>query len=392
MAIGIVAGVLLLPVVSDLVAIVRHVRGGPPAPPATHGPDGPVPPRLLFLVPAHDEELLIESCLRSLAHLRYAADRLTVVAVADNCADRTADRVRAAGVQCLERHSTALRGKPWAIAWALERLPLRDHDAVVIVDADSIVDPSFAAALAAAAPLADKAVQPYNDVRNRAENALTRMAAVLSTIRFRFMNSLKQHAGLNVPLANGLCIGTRVLATHGWTAFSICEDWEMYVILSEQGVRIESVPDARIYSQEASSLRQSSSQRRRWTAGRMAVLMRHVLALVRAPRVGLHQKLDVFAELTALGPSVHLGVITVLIALALLLQLPAAEGLALALGLSIMRPVVYTMAALRVDLEPARATRAFAFLPVYTVWRLAVQMAAVVTSGRTRWTRTDRRA
>ena len=383
---------LLLPTISDVVTLVRLAIRRPRDTNPSGTTNAASPPNLLFLVPAHDEELLIEACLRSLTRLRYPAERMTIVVVADNCTDRTADLARRMGVRCLERHDVEQRGKPWAIAWALDRLALGDHQAIVIVDADSIVDPGFAAALAAAAPLEDRAVQAYNDVGNRTENALTRMATVLSTARFRFMNAVKRRASLNVPLANGLCIGTGVLARHGWTAFSICEDWELYAILTERGVSVASVPDARIYSQEASSLTQSSSQRRRWTAGRIAVLARYAWPLGRSSRIGAHQKVDAFGELTAPGPAVQLGVVALLSAIALLLHVPGAPWIVAALWLSIARTIVYTLAALRVDIEPGRATMAFAFLPVYTIWRLGVQLTAVVASRRTPWIRTDRRA
>src|SRR5581483_3655698 len=141
----------------------------------------PRPPRLLFLVPAHDEEALIGSCVQSLRRLRYPADAFAVWVVADNCSDRTAALARQAGACCLERTDPARPGKPHAVAWALARLPIRDFDAVAIIDADTVVDPGFARGLAAAAPLRAKVVQPFNGVRNPADNALTRLAAVLAT-------------------------------------------------------------------------------------------------------------------------------------------------------------------------------------------------------------------
>src|SRR5690606_10093754 len=109
-------------------------------------------PRLLFLVPAHDEALLIEGCVRSILAMDYPADRREVVVIADNCTDGTADLARTAGATCLERADTERRGKPWALAWALERVDLGAFDAVVIIDADSLVDPSFARAMARHSP------------------------------------------------------------------------------------------------------------------------------------------------------------------------------------------------------------------------------------------------
>src|SRR5688572_16332434 len=81
---------LLLPTITDLGAIVRRWRGRTRIPtPLPHDP-----PRLLFLVPAHNEELLITTCVRSLRELRYPPDRVSVVVIADNCRDQTAARAR----------------------------------------------------------------------------------------------------------------------------------------------------------------------------------------------------------------------------------------------------------------------------------------------------------
>ena len=92
------------------------------------------------------------------------------------------------------------------------------------------------------------------------------MAAVLATATHQFAYPLKRHAGLNVPLVgNGMVLGTDVLGRFGWHAFSICEDWEMYALLTAHGVPIGCVPRARLKAQEARSLHQSSTQRRRWT-------------------------------------------------------------------------------------------------------------------------------
>src|SRR5207249_8564064 len=140
-------------------------RGKPP-------PRGDLP-RLLFLVPAHDEELLVEHCVRSLLQVSYPRERFDVVVVADNCDDRTASRALAAGARCLERYDPSRPGKPHAIAWALQNIHLEGYDAVVIIDADTSVDPGFAAALARAEPLADKVLQVYNDVGNPEESAIT---------------------------------------------------------------------------------------------------------------------------------------------------------------------------------------------------------------------------
>jgi 1,2-diacylglycerol 3-beta-glucosyltransferase len=383
--IAIVAVVLLLPAVSDLLSLARIALGRPRR---RSVPDEA--PHLLFLVPAHNEELLIESCITSVTTQRYPRWRYDVVVIADNCTDRTGDLARAAGARCLERHEPDRPGKPRAIAWALARLPVREYDAVVIVDADTIVNAEFADAVAQRGPLAGKAVQPYNDVRNPADNALTRMAAVFAAARYRGAFLLKRRAGLNIPLSAGMCLGSDVIAASGWTTFSLSEDWEWYARLTVGGVPIDFTPEAHIYAQETRGLRQSASQRRRWMTGKLAVLRDNLRALLVARRITLSQKLDAVAELTALGPAMHLALVTLTSLLAWLVNLPGAAALTAALAASLVRPTVYTLIALAGDPEPFRAMRAFAFLPVYAIWRLAVAVASVRMAADRPWIRTER--
>jgi 1,2-diacylglycerol 3-beta-glucosyltransferase len=386
--VAVLALLFLLTSVSDLIslALMPFRRKAPTA-------DSAGQQRLLFLIPAHDEELLIERCIYSFRGLRYPADRWSLVVVADNCEDGTAELARSAGAEVLERHDPLLPGKPRAIEWALGQLPLRDYDSVVIVDADSVVDPDFADALATAPPLRQTAAQGYIDVSNPSDSALTRLAAVFAASKYLFAYRLKSRAGLNVPMmGNGMCIGVDVLTKYGWQAFSICEDWELYAILTQQGIQINNVPGARIYAQEARSLSQTSSQRQRWTAGKITVLLGYGWALLTTPHTTAHQKLDALAELVALGPVAHFAVILVVGVLCLLLSPPATLLLVLLLSASLVRTLTYTAAGLSVVPEPLKTLLSFLYLPVYTVWRLRNLVGAMRMIGDKPWVRTKRHA
>jgi len=386
LGLGLLAAILLLPALSDLLSLIR-VLARKATPRTSRAGEAP---RILFLVPAHDEELLLPACLESLRRLRYPAGSRDIVVVADNCRDHTAEIARDAGVPCLERSIPADPGKPRAIAWALAQLPVVEYDGVVIVDADTEVDPGFAASLATAAPIAHKVLQPYNGVSNETENALTRMAAVLSAANHGLAYVLKTRAGLNVPLSVGMCIGSHVLSTVGWTVTSLSEDWELYAILTARGVPIEEIPGARIRAQEAATLRASASQRRRWTAGKLSVLAKQAWPIVRSRHTGLAQKLDALAELCAPGPVLHLGFVGLAIAAAILVRPPAAGWIVTLLLVTLIRPAVYTVVALVRDPEPIAALRAFAFLPFYAIWRIGAAVSALGLLGDGKWIRTAR--
>ena len=383
---ALVAAVLLAQTVSDLLSIGWALgRGRPRAATPSR------PQNLLVLIPAHDEELLIGDCVRSLMSLGYPPARLGVVVIADNCSDRTATLARDAGARCLERHDKKLAGKPRAIAWALEQVRLSDYDAVAIIDADTVVDRHFVAELDALGPLRAKAVQGFFDLSNPNETPITRMSAVLATATHQFAYPLKGRAGLNVPLVgNGMVIGTDVLGRYGWHAFSICEDWEMFALLTERGVAIEPAPRARILSQEARSLRQSSTQRQRWTAGKLTVLARVGPRMLRSRHIGLRQKLDALAELAAPGPGLHLGLVVLLGVVCVTLHPRATTLLLGALGASLLRQTAYAVAALMVQPHPVQAVRAFAFLPIYALWRIGAALRSLRILGDAPWVRTQR--
>jgi 1,2-diacylglycerol 3-beta-glucosyltransferase len=380
------AVVLLLPLVADLACMVAAATRRRPA--VTDGLQGP---SLLFLVPAHDEALLIRDCLGSFGAHRYPESLIRVVVIADNCVDETAAIVRAAGFECLERIDIDRRGKPHAITWALEQLPIAEFDAVIIIDADTVIERDFGKRLASAAPLRGKAVQAWHDVSNPGESALTRMAQVFAAGRYRFGFRLKSSAGINVPImGNGMCIGTDVLRKHGWQAYSICEDWEMYALLTQAGVAIEYVPGLRVFSQEARSLNQGASQRKRWTAGKLQVLFSLAPRILRNRRIRVLQKLDAAAELTAPGPVVLLAVV-LLLSLPVI-NVPGYTWLMAALWLPVARQALYTAAGLATVPEKLAAVRAFAFLPWYAVWRVGIQISSLGMLGAQPLVRTERHA
>src|SRR5690606_10328374 len=93
--------------------------------------DSPVD--LVVIIPAHDEEQLIGTAVRSVLASVYELGDLQVVVVADNCTDGTAGLAERAGATAL-RHS-APGGKGAAIEFALAHLAAqtaRPHAVAVI--------------------------------------------------------------------------------------------------------------------------------------------------------------------------------------------------------------------------------------------------------------------
>jgi len=379
--------VLWLPQISEILCLFKSGRGRRVYQPPPH------PARLLFLIPAHNEELLISNCVRSLRALDYQADAMRVVVVADNCTDQTVRLARAAGAECFDRHDPGAPGKPQALVWALNQVDLAEWDAVVVVDADSVVDQDFATALASYAPLRDVVVQANFLVLNEQESWLTRLGGVLSRCRYEVTYPLKEAAGINCPMTgNGMCIGAGVLEREGWKAFSITEDSELYALYSAAGVRIHHAARANLRSQEVSSMNQGATQRRRWLAGRLWVIRTYGGRIIGSRAIGWHQKLDTIVELGLSSPVLHL-LLAIAVAVLALVTHHGAQGRWLAeaaLG-SLAGLVFTTLTVLWNHPEPGPTLLAFLRLPLYAAWRILLLLGTLFTLGDKRWKRTARK-
>ncbi len=375
-----------LPAIVDVAAWVvgRRGRAGLPGHSDTTEP-------LLMLVPAHDEALLVERCVRSLLGQDYPPDLLTVAVVADNCTDDTAALARSAGALVLERENSRLRGKGHAIRWGLEQLEERPWSAVVVIDADTIVRPDFARELMRWAPLTGKALQTYDTASNEFENWLTRLAGLLTRSRYDVALPLKVSANLSCPLTgDGLVLGRGLLAMHPWQVETITEGWEFYARLTLAGHHVGYAPTPVVYAQEARSLRQSGSQRERWAAGRFEVLRLYARGILRAPEVPLLQRLDLLAELSSPGPVLR-GALSVTGVLAsLLLALPFGVPITVMFASGLVQPLLYAAQALRAHPEPGATLRAALYLPGYAAWRVAIVFRGLIRSRTRGWVRTDR--
>ena len=101
--------------------------------------------KMAVIVPAHNEEVTIGRTLHSLLAVNYPRDSYDLIVIADNCTDRTADRARASGAIVYERENVALQGKGHALRWCFDLLLSGNlkYEALVVVDADSVVSNNF---------------------------------------------------------------------------------------------------------------------------------------------------------------------------------------------------------------------------------------------------------
>lgn len=240
-------------------------------------------PRLAVVIPAHDEAAVIGATVRQVLESDYPPDRVSVFVIADCCADATAQVAQAAGARVWQREAGEARGKGAALDWFL-RAAGRELDqfaALVILDADTQVEPTSLARLAAAlahAPVVQGFVKPLH-----ADGATVASLAALSEILSQTVDDTgRARLGWPVPLrGTGMALPPRLLAELAPRLRTRIEDTELSLLLAERGVRVAFAPDAVIGDPKPADGEGAARQRGRWLQGRVELLRRDWPRLLR---------------------------------------------------------------------------------------------------------------
>lgn len=351
--------------------------------------------RFAVLIPAHDEASNIETTLASLAAVDYPTDSYEVVVIADNCTDETADIARRCGVRVLERHDVERRGKGQALHWAIPRV-LSDASvqALMVVDADTVVEPSLLARVSWHIEGGADAVQVDYRVRNPASSWRTRLLDIGFTAQHRVRSSGRSALGLSAGLhGNGMAFARDTLETVPYTAFSVVEDIEYSLLLGRSDRRVLACDATHVAGDMPATADDAAPQRSRWEAGQSAVRKRHLgpffrRAIKHRDRVAAGHAADLSV------PPLTTTVAALGVSSALAVLLPSRTAVtATTIAWGCLCGHVATSVARSTD--PAASIRALAHIPTYAFWKFRLRATprwSEQRSGSGAWERSARTA
>jgi 1,2-diacylglycerol 3-beta-glucosyltransferase len=323
----------------------------------------------LALVPAHNEEKLIGRTLDTLKTEIGPRDQILVVA--DRCTDGTAEIARQAGANVLVREAGATPGRAAARDDGLRHALDMEWDAIVMIDADTIVEPGFFAACEAALASGAEAAQARL-ASIRGPRVLDQVAVASCALQGVMIPRGRARLGLHVRLIGWGMVLSRRLATSTTARFraAASEDLWYSLELHLEGIRPRYMDQARLRSESVGSWRAAGTQRTRYEAGRMSAAREFALPLLRRGDL---------ASLEAAG-----FLLTPPFAVAALCLLLGTGFAALAdapvlvwSGVGLLALMVLSLAVTLLEARaPARTWLALAIAPWYLPWKAVVQLRA----------------
>ncbi|MEI7024412.1 glycosyltransferase [Paenibacillus sp. y28] len=241
-------------------------------------------PSVSILIPAHNEEKVIEQTVTALIALDYPQDKLEIIVINDNSSDKTGEIL--AKVQ--RKHPgfnltvittdkvTGGKGKSNALNIGIQS---SKGELIAVYDADNTPERTalkyLVHTLARDASLG--AVIGKFRTRNKNKNLLTKFINI-ETLGFQWMVQAGRWQMFNlctIPGTNFIVRRSIIDEMGGWDTKAIAEDTEISFRIYRLGYRIRYMPLSVTWEQEPESIPVWIRQRSRWVKGNVYVLVKN---------------------------------------------------------------------------------------------------------------------
>ena len=239
-------------------------------------------PPVSIVIPAHNEELVIEKTLQSMVGLDYEKSKLEVFAVNDGSTDRTEEIIQSFHAEYPWIHlvnvpkEKARQGKANALNYGLS---LAKHDLIAIYDADNSPEPKSLKILVAGLVGDPKIAATVGKVRtiNKEKNILTKFINI-EFIAHQWTAQAGRWVmhGITMLPGTNFVLRKKVLdEVGGWDTQSLTEDTELSLRILSAGYKIWFLPNAISWEQEPQEWAVWFKQRQRWVQGNYYIIWKY---------------------------------------------------------------------------------------------------------------------
>jgi biofilm PGA synthesis N-glycosyltransferase PgaC len=240
-------------------------------------------PRVIGIVPSHNEERNIEACIEGLQAQTFPID---ILVVCDNCNDQTEEIAQSMGVMTTKTiGNTGMRAG--AVNWGLDMVMENNYDYVLVSDADTTFDPGLIEVGSKAldqdetlgAVCSRAGVKPQPELKNLSEKLLWQF----QHIEYGEYDSSRIETTGKIKTAHGMAtlfrmeVFTEQYQDKGYVYnnSALCEDYWLTMDLKLLGWRVSSCQEMNAWTIVPTKLGWLWKQRTRWLLGGIDSIVAH---------------------------------------------------------------------------------------------------------------------
>lgn len=257
-------------------------------------------PFVTIMIPAHDEEGVIESTVENILKIDY--EKFDIIVIDDRSSDGTASVIKELEkkyekVTALIRPKDAFPGKSAVLNDAYK---IAKGDAILVFDADATVEPDFLKKMIPDLEPKDVgAVQARKVIRNKDVNILTRCQNNEYTMDAHLQVGRDSVKGAVELRGNGELIKREAIDDiGGWNNYTLVDDLDMSTRLHIKGWDIRFCLDAVVYEEGIIYIKPLYRQRRRWLEGTIRRYLEYFGDMLFSKEMSLRAGLDMMAYIS----------------------------------------------------------------------------------------------
>ena len=225
--------------------------------------------KFAILFPAYKEDKVILPVVESFLQQHYPQELYKVIVISDHMQETTNKRLAQLPITLLKaNYENSSKAK--ALNFAMDHFERDEFDAVVILDADNIVDTNFLLEINKVFDAGVQAIQAHRTAKNRNTDI-----AVLDGLSEEVNNSIFRRGHVRLGISSAL-IGSGMIFNYQWFHDNVKhlvttgEDKELEVLLLKQRIFIEFLDEVYVYDEKTQGKKGFYNQRRRWLATQFA--------------------------------------------------------------------------------------------------------------------------
>lgn len=236
-----------------------------------------------IIIPARNEEEVIGDTVRKLFEQNYPRELYDVFVVAHNCTDKTAERAKEAGaiVFCCNDDDPKHRRVSYALQYGFRKILAEydNYEAFIRFDADNLMNDDFIARMNDAFDSGVKIAKCFENSKNIDQNVWAGVSGLYYIRDSRIACHVRSALHTDQMLTGaGMMVSADILRRHdGWKCMGVSEDAEFTLQAMLEGERTRYVPDAIVYEDQPSTLKDTVNRNKRMGNGLFKLFFTHGL-------------------------------------------------------------------------------------------------------------------